>query len=187
MAALTNHEPNRADGWSDESFMAFYNRHRGLVRQRVRSVVSARDVDDVVQEVFLRLYRKRHTYRGETPIEGWVGVIAHNTSLMHLRLARVRRERVIGDETVHFLIDSAGTRPSLTRELRARRALADVRENLPRLEEDQRRILELGGEGCSMREIADELDVTVACAKSRLYRARQELRGMLPTRLEELP
>lgn len=177
MAALSNYEVEPLEfGWTSTEFARFYEAYYEVVFHKVRGIVAAADVEDVVQETFLRLYRKRHTFRGETSLRGWVGRVARNSALMHVRLSRVRHERVTGSEVIRAVVDRDSPSPEREEELDARRSVERLRELIPDLDGEKQILVEMRAEERSIREIATALDVSIAAVKSRLYRVRGELR-----------
>ncbi len=73
------------------AFRALYLRHREVVSRLVfRMLGGSRDLDDVVQEVFLQVYRSLRDFRGQSKFSTWLHRVTVNVVLMHRRAARSR-------------------------------------------------------------------------------------------------
>src|SRR3954467_13665898 len=69
-----------------------------LVAQVVHANLPRRDEpEDLMQEVFLKMFSRLQQYHGEAPLEHWVSRIAVNTCVDHLRRQRARPELRMGD------------------------------------------------------------------------------------------
>ncbi|RYZ81614.1 MAG: RNA polymerase sigma factor, partial [Proteobacteria bacterium] len=69
-------------------FSALYNEHAPTVRRVLARMVNANDLDDLVQDVFLRIYRFQDSFREESDIRTWVHRICVNTVQDHYRKKR---------------------------------------------------------------------------------------------------
>jgi RNA polymerase sigma-70 factor (ECF subfamily) len=132
--------------------------------------VNARDTEDVVQDVFLSLFRHVQLGRPRTNLRGWLFRVAHNLALKH-RLRTRRREAI---EVADADVSTAGhdaSAPNQEQELvsreRQRRLLA-VFHALP---ERDRRCLSLRAEGLRYREIADTLGMSLGGVAKSLSRS----------------
>lgn len=143
--------------------------------------------EDLAQEVFLRVYRARATYKPTAKFTTWVHTIAHNAASDLRQRAYRRRERgvpmsvsasssTIGLEQI--AIAASGVLPS---RLADRTELqATVQRALLELNDRQRMAVLLAKfEQCSYEEIAAAMGITVAAVKSLLFRARDQLREVL--------
>jgi RNA polymerase sigma-70 factor, ECF subfamily len=149
-----------------------FSQHRdGVFRYISRIVGQADTADELTQEVFLRAWRA--PLAGETEVEGraWVFKVARNIALNHLRDARRRPQTV-------ELTDAA--QPA-TQELSV--ALQQALAALPDLDRDVFLMRETAG--LSYDEIASACDVTVDAVRSRLHRARLQLREALGRQVAE--
>ncbi|HEX2493001.1 MAG TPA: sigma-70 family RNA polymerase sigma factor, partial [Steroidobacter sp.] len=69
---------------------------RRVARHVARFIKSADDVEDVVQDVFVRVYRGLTSFRGDSQFYSWLYRIASNTALNHLR--RAPQDVLLGDD-----------------------------------------------------------------------------------------
>jgi len=156
---------------------ALYEQVVGRVHGLVVRMVGRNEVDDVIQNIFLQLFRTIGSFRGESRFETWLYRLVVNEALQHRR--RNRRwpiPSLEGDcparasEPDSSLGDSellSGALDALAPDLRALFVLREV-------------------EGLSYRELAEVTNVPEGTVGSRLNRARQELRrSMLALGWEE--
>jgi RNA polymerase sigma-70 factor (ECF subfamily) len=150
----------------------------GLIRRQARGT---HDVEELYQEVTLRAYRSLHRLREPDRFHGWVMQITYCTSVDWVRrriLARVSRP------LEHDPPDALGIH---------RRGAADPERCLPFLVEEIARLkpkhaaalLLRGLEGMAYREIATQLEISPACVKTYLHRARHSLRSRMARAAEE--
>jgi RNA polymerase sigma-70 factor (ECF subfamily) len=139
--------------------------------------VSAHDTEDVVQDVFLSLFRHVQLGRPRTNLRGWLFRVAHNLALKH-RL-RTRKRHLTEGTDVADLPDRAGARNAdgltttanpeqqLASRQRQQRLLAVFRA----LPERDRRCLSLRAEGLRYRQIADALGISLGAVAKSLARS----------------
>lgn len=95
-------------GGNTNAFRFLVNQHRKLVWHMVlRMVRQQEDAEDICQEVFIRVYKSISKYRGESKLSTWVGAIAYNTCLDHVR-KKGKELLVHTDQIVEF----SATQPS---------------------------------------------------------------------------
>lgn len=127
--------------------------------------------EDLVQEVFLRILKYRHTYRGEGSFGVWMYQIARNARTDHFRK---RRHEGPAPEEEHEL-PSTAPNPGEVAETEQQHAL--LRAALDRLPEEKREVLVLSRfQNMRYEEIADVVGCSVGAVKVRVHRALKELR-----------
>src|SRR5262249_55987215 len=138
---------------------------------------------DLSQEVFLRVFRTIHRFRGQSSLRTWIYRIAVNQARNRHRFwrRRHRADQVSLDEHVAThgdFLSSGNARPD---RVFAQKELAErLQSALDHLPFDQRSAIVLREiDGLSYEEIAYSLGVAVGTVKSRLTRARQALRAEL--------
>lgn len=149
----------------------------------VRQFADRQEAEDLVQEVFLRLYRSRKRYCPRAKLTTWIFFIARNVGRNAIRRRRRKKLLPVGlpgeaDEFPGFQrLTDEHANPNTPLE---RAELAQlVRVAVATLNGRQRQAVELQFEDRSYSEIASALAMTPKAAKSLLYRARHELRGVL--------
>ena len=133
------------------------------VARFLRPLVDANDLDDVVQDTFVRAYRALPRYRGEASGRTWLLVIARRAAAdATRRRIRVRRtdRRTGSSEAEAPAGDAAHALRALIDDLDSERREAFVLTQLV---------------GCSYAEAAEICDVKIGTIRSRVARAREEL------------
>lgn len=127
--------------------------------------------EDLVQEVFLRVLRYRHTYQPGAPFNTWVYRIARN-----VRMDNFRRKNPELQPGVNFhLAPDPAVLPDQHQQVRQEEAL--VRAALARLEEDKREVLLLSRfHGLKYEQIGELLGIPAGTVKARVFRAVRDLR-----------
>jgi RNA polymerase sigma-70 factor (ECF subfamily) len=139
------------------------------------------EVQDIVQEVWLKAYQKLATFRGEAPFEHWLMRLAVRTCFDFLRAHRRNRESTFSDLTepeADWLDRFAADPDSAPEDADAAKKL--VSRILEELSPSARMIITLLEiEDRSVKEIAQLTGWSVTLVKVRAFRARAEMRKML--------
>jgi RNA polymerase sigma-70 factor (ECF subfamily) len=149
-----------------------------LFNTLLRIAGSREDAADAVQDAFVQAYLKLESFRGDAQFFTWLYRIA-----MNMALTRRRRRRPAG--SLEAAKSSAGEEPmdaaaGPDSRLLATERAEQVQSALADLGEQHRKILVLRElEGCSYEVIADILELPVGTVRSRLFRARLQLREKL--------
>ena len=143
------------------------------------------ECEDLAQEVFLKVFRKLHTFNHESQFFTWLYRITANAASDHLSRASSRRLRLDDDTGVFERGDEDHESPTAPLE---QQELAQVtREIVASLPEKFRTILVLREfEGLSYTDIAAVLDIQLGTVESRLFRARQRFKDALVRNHPEL-
>lgn len=157
------------------------------------SVGSVSLAEDLVQDVFLRVWRARKTYLPTAKFSTWIFHIASNVANNAVRDRSRKREIQVGGDTSNsnpgFQLDqmvmaSTGTLP--VRKLDKAERAEMVQFAVEALNERQRTALLLNKfENLSYQEIADTMGLTVQAVKSLLSRARVNLKTLLQPYLDD--
>jgi RNA polymerase sigma-70 factor (ECF subfamily) len=149
----------------------------------LRLLGSPEDAMDVLQDAFVRGFEKLGQYRGGSSFYTWIYRIAVNLAMNRLRRGRPRRAPGLsGLVGVGRDYDPPDESPSSVPSERAERAEREamVESALAALEPDHRAVVILKDfEGRRYEEIGDLLGIPVGTVRSRLHRARQQLRRRL--------
>lgn len=162
---------------SERAFRRLVERHHSLVYSVVRAVIGDRDdIEDVVQEVLIKVYRGLPRFRAESKFTTWVYRIARNESLSAAERARPDMDPV--DETALAAVDGGGA--DEYRRIEARR---DLDRSLEQLDEKLRIAIELRYLAeKSYAEIAEIMDLPMGTVKTYIHRAKLELKQLLSRR-----
>ena len=165
-----------------EAFGELVRRYQDRLFNAVYRVVDhSEDAYDVVQDAFLNAYQSLNSFKGDSEFFTWLYRIAFNTAISLKRKKRLLLSLDGGraDEPVVEPIDgSEFTQPGTG--LERTEEEARLQKALGRLSAEHRAVLVLKDlEGQRYEEIAEILDVPIGTVRSRLHRARLELRELL--------
>ena len=156
------------------AFEELYRLHAGRVYNLAcRLSGSQSDGEDLLQEIFVLVFRKLESFKGEAALGTWIYRLATNHCLDFLRSRDARMRQVtgtLGDEDV--------TMPAPIRPLRADRI--DLERAIARLPDGYRAAFVLHDvEGFEHREVAALLGIAEGTSKSQVHKARLKLREYL--------
>ncbi len=154
-----------------------YDRHSHRVYSLcLRMTRNAADAEDLTQEVFLQLFRKIGSFRGEGQFTTWLHRLTVNQVLMYFRHIRVRREKIVEDVAAEISASQwsrHSARPQVVDKIALDAALARVSPGC-------RLIFVLHDmEGYNHEEIARLLGCSSGNSKSQLHKARVKLKRFL--------
>ncbi|SRR6266545_1096659 len=150
--------------------------HRRVYAVCLRMTGNAAEAEDLSQEVFVQVFRKLDTFRGESAFTTWLHRLTVNHVLMHFRKNRSRKEQLTEDGELPEQVIKAGnvitSFPILDR-------LA-LDEAIVKLAPGYRAVFILHDvEGLQHIEIANILGCSVGTSKSQLHKARMKMRRLL--------
>jgi RNA polymerase sigma-70 factor (ECF subfamily) len=196
--AFAGQEPSSPDLLSDSAIMLrvaagdeagfdylVQKHHRPILHFLFRMVHNQAIAEEMAQEVFLRVYRSRESYRAEAKFTTWLYRIATNLAVNHAR--DNRHERAAQYVYLDTPDQETGTKPDVSddeplaeeRMLREERMRA-IREHVKALPERQRMaVLMHKYQEMDYREIGAVLKLSESATKSLLFRAYQTLRDKL--------
>ena len=171
---------------SDEAFRILIERYQDRIFRLLNRFTRDRiEAEDLAQEVFVKVFRKLHTFQRDSSFYTWLYRIASNTAADHLARRKRRRLQLVEDVTVLDQDLDAGdgaAGPLLEEEMR--RVTREVVAGLP---EKYRTILILREyEELSYTTIAEVLGCSIGTVESRLFRARKRFKEALERRYPDL-
>ena len=153
------------------------------------------EAEEIVQEVFLTIYQKANTFRGESAFSTWLFRVTANTAINKLRRRKRCKEVSIEEYLPSFTEDGHHkARPVVdwSQDLEGHFAREELKgflqqaiDELPPVDKAVVVLSDL--EGNSNQEIAEILGLTGPAVKGRLHRARLFLRGKLAVSLGPSP
>ena len=163
------------------AFEALYQQNRRRVFSLCLRVVNDIPLaEDLTQEAFLQVYRKLHTFRGDSSFSTWLHRLTLNVALMHLRKKVVRTtsiEEALNPQSEEPVEKQFGNEDRRLRHSITRITLERAIRELP---PGYRLIFVLHDvEGYEHREIADMLGCSIGNSKSQLHKARIRLLHLL--------
>lgn len=171
---------------STSAFEALFKRYQKRVYNLIyRMVGNEHDAADLTQEVFVRVYNSLHTLRADQALVGWLRAVAVNITRDHFRKSArtIRADSLdskieFDDGEVEREIEDWSDNPE--RAFDRRDVQEAVQRALNSLSDDHRTVVALHHiEGLDVKDIAKTLKVPAGTVKSRLARAREELKRKL--------
>ena len=132
------------------------------------------DIQDVAQEVFIRLLTKAHTYRSEAPFKPWLNTIIHNRCTDHINQDKHVLHQEISNKIADTLEEEIDTKTIThpTTEI--------LQKLLERVSGEEKLILLLKYEQqWSIKAIQEALNLSESAVKQRLKRSREKLQKLL--------
>jgi RNA polymerase sigma-70 factor (ECF subfamily) len=179
------------------AFMELVERYQDKIYRLAYKVTgNATDAEDVLQEVFLKIYSKIDTFEGRSQLSSWIYRVAVNAA--YQKIPRDKKSRYISLDDVMPPMGSEGSGPALTADWSERPdeelltdesqtemmlAIEELRASWP----DYLTVFVLKDVAdMSNQEIADYLGLSLPAVKSRLHRARLFLRKRLAQYFERI-
>jgi RNA polymerase sigma-70 factor, ECF subfamily len=152
-----------------EAFELLLSHYQNKVFHLAYSILGDRALaEETAQDVFMRIWRGLHSYRGQASLSTWIYAITRNTSITALR--RLSKNAIsIEDPKVRLAVETAHS-------AKQGEGLIDLPSLLATLPEKYRQVLTLFyTEEKSYNEVARQLDLPVGTVKTYLHRARRDL------------
>jgi RNA polymerase sigma-70 factor (ECF subfamily) len=158
-------------GKREAQFQLYKLYYKSMFNTSLRMVGNEAEAEDIMQESFLKAFKKIDTYEGKVSFGAWLKKIVVNRSLDYLKKRKVNFEEI--DEK---LMDEAETPVLETRELN----LQKLKDAIFQLPEGYRVVLSLYLlEGYDHDEISEILGISNSSSRSQLLRAKLKLRKLL--------
>ena len=161
------------------AFGCLVRKYQDRLYNTVAHVVgNAEDARDIVQDAFVKAFVKLDTFQRSSAFYTWLYRIAFNLAATHRR----RRRPIVSVEHVREI---SGSEPMETGEgpsekMQRKERCRQVRHAMDQLTEEHRVVLVLREiDGCCYETIAEILELPVGTVRSRLHRARLQLRDQL--------
>jgi RNA polymerase sigma-70 factor, ECF subfamily len=165
---------------------AAFGRLVGLYQDRIynsllRVLGSAEDARDITQDAFVQAFVKLKSFRGSSAFYTWLYRIAYNLAMSHAR--RERTMVSLDGVKASWGSEPLDGQPAPDADVLRREQVELVHAGLAALSLEYRQVLVLREiDGCRYDEIAEILELPVGTVRSRLFRARLQLRDHLAPR-----
>ncbi len=176
---------DRSEAGDTQAFGELVRRYQGrLMTALVHVLGSLSDAEDVLQETFWKAYCKLSSFQRNSSFYTWLYRIAFNLAVSHQR--RRRGELSVEELRRIGAVEPVETQTDVAAPLEREEQIRRVRSALARLGADHRAVLILRElEGCCYETIAEILQIPVGTVRSRLHRARAQLRALLLQEMNE--
>lgn len=176
MAEVADHElVAGALRGSQKAFREIVERHHSIAYAAVRAVLgNGDDIEDVVQDVFVKVFKGLHTFRGTSKLSTWIYRIARNEAINAAKRSGPDTDTV---ENLELPAPESERPDWRLRQVRIREVLDAA---LARLDAEERQAIELRYLGeRSYEEIADILEIPLGTVKTHIHRGKLMLREIL--------
>ena len=159
----------------DKMGLLFERYHRPLYGFLFHMTYNKEGSEDLVQQVFYKMLKYRHTFTGSGEFVHWMYSIARNTLKDRVKSKGSRMKH----ENIDDMADRIGGSVTPDEQLEKKQAKAELYKAMERLSDDHREILTLSRfQELKYNEVAQILDITETAAKTRVHRAMQELKNI---------
>jgi RNA polymerase sigma-70 factor (ECF subfamily) len=159
------------------AFEELYQRHnRRVYSLCLRMLQNAHEAEDLTQEVFIQLYRKIGSFRGDSAFTTWLHRMTVNQVLMHFRKRSVKNEKTTEEGETPVQVVSGTENPRkmpIVDKIALDRAIAQLPKGYKSV------FILHDVEGHEHEEVAKILGCSVGTSKSQLHKARMKLRKLL--------
>jgi RNA polymerase sigma-70 factor (ECF subfamily) len=159
----------------DEAFSILVNRYQNKIeRYGNKFLRNNQDIEDVVQEVFIKAYQNINSFDSRRKFSPWLYRIAHNEFINHIKKKDREPIRFFDPDVIFPFFPSAKKTDDLVRDEEVKQGLE---KNLKNIDSKYREVLILYYfQDMSYEEISDILEVPVSTVGVRLNRGRKKLR-----------
>ena len=165
-----------------EAYRKLYNEYVQKIGRIAKSYIGVDDVEDVIQEVFMKVYKNIRKFRGDSALSTWIYRIAVNVCKDMLLKKRKKREILtsFGLEEDEKAMPEPVEEMQPTDELLREVSAEEIRRAIESLSEEDRLLITLREiEEMSYSDMANVVGKPVGTIKSRLHYARERLKGAL--------
>lgn len=162
---------------AEKAFKELYDRYSSMVHAYCLRVLSDEEqAEDIFQEVFIKFYQNVKSDAAKTNIPGFLITIARNLCLNYKRDKRT----MVPIENLEFMFPES-------QNYEQKELLDLITHSLELVDDDFREAFVLREySGLSYKEIAEVTNITLANAKSRVFRAKQQIKTILKPYLKDL-
>lgn len=188
-----SHLIRRIQAHDGGSFEVLFSRYRQMIAVHIIRIVRDPVVaEDLVQEVFLRVWTRADQWDGRGKVKSWIYRIATNLSLNHKRAMKRRPQQQLEpqvndmqdeeSQAPGWLIDTSALTPeALLEDTEQQQLLWQLINELPT---DKREVFQMVyDDEMDLHSVASTLDIPEGTVKSRLYHSRKHLRKQLHNRI----
>ena len=157
-------------------FEKLYEEYSNKVYRLIYSITRDRDVSqDIMQDVFIKVYKNLNKFRGESSYSTWIMRIAMNTAYTYMKKNKNITYTDVYDSDEHFSLNET-PESSLNRNLLNER----IKDAVNELKPDEALLLSMiNDDKMNYNEIAEVLKIPVGTVKSRVFNLRKKLRSKI--------
>lgn len=179
-AALRDSVIEKAISGDAKAFAQIYNNYKNMVAKLAYNITgSYRDVEDIVQDTFLQVYKSLHSFERESKFSTWLFRVTINVSLQHLRKKKKEGKTQSGPN-VDEMKNLSSPEPDPEQNLQVAERRKILMEVLEKISQKKRIVFILHElHGISAEEIAKILHIPILTVRTRLFYARKAIYTVL--------
>lgn len=186
------HDENQCEGKTDEEIAAMAlqspdcfgclaQRYEGKLMRYIRRIsgVSQEDAEDILQEIFIKVYRNLRSFDQSLKFSSWIYRIAHNQVISNWRKTK-SRPQVLKFETDEDFLKFIASDVDLAHDTERKFEAEEVRKLLEEMDEKYKEVLVLKFlEGKDYKEISDILQKPLGTVATLINRAKKQFRKIV--------
>jgi RNA polymerase sigma-70 factor (ECF subfamily) len=165
----------------DLDYTEIHKKYSPKILRYLKSTLSVEDSEDLLQEIFIKVYNSLSSFRNESNLNTWIYKIATNALLDKLKSSSYKfgkSQDELNPENLHY--DNSHFLFTLDKKIEKDEMYECIRQFIGELTEKNRSVFVLNQyEGLSNSEIAEVLQISIDSVKIRLHRAKEALKASL--------
>jgi len=165
-----------------EAFEELYNQYAPKIYFTLKRFVDQGEIEDALQEVFLKIFKGIHNFRGDAKLSTWIYQITINVGKDYIR--KKKKNPVENIDLTENYTEGIGIQPeanvNVSNEVLDELEMEKIKNIMEKLSEEDRLLIKLRDiDGLSYDEIAKKLNKPLGSIKSRLHYARKKFQKLL--------
>ena len=159
-------------------FLCLVQRYEGKLARYIRRIsgLNQHDIEDVLQEVFIKVYQNLNGFDPDLKFSSWIYRICHNTTISHFRKRQARPDMILGEEGEKLLLripEDSDLHLKVVNKLSAE----DINKILSKLDVKYREVLVLKFlEDKDYKDISDILKKPIGTVGTLINRAKKQFK-----------
>lgn len=169
----------RGEEWA---FRKLYREYAPKIGAFARTYFGTDDIDDVIQEVMMRVYKGIKKFKGNSSLSTWIYKITMNVCNTLYEKNKKKNEKVfsVQNDEEENDIEIVDTEKNVQKQVQQELLYERIMEIIEQLPEKERLLIKLRDiDGLPYSEIAEILEIPEGTVKSRLHSAREKLKKLL--------
>ena len=166
---------------SQLNYTEIYNNYSPKVKRYLNSIFSIEDSEDILQDIFFKIYTGLPAFKGDATLNTWIYRIATNTLLDKLKSNAhkfTKMQHELNPSTLHY--ENSQYQSTFDKRIEKEEMNDCIRQFINELTEKNRTVFVLSQyENLTNKEIADILNISIDSVKIRLHRAKEMLKALL--------
>jgi RNA polymerase sigma-70 factor (ECF subfamily) len=163
------------------NYSEVYNLYSSKILRYLNSTFSIEDSEDLLQEIFIKVYNSLTSLRKESSLKTWIYKIATNSIIDKLKSKKYEFHKAQDDfNDDRLLYNNSHFSPTMGKQIEKDEMYDCIRQFIEELTEKNKIVFVLNQyEGFSNSEIAENLQISIDSVKIRLHRAKETLKSAL--------